>query len=116
MVSGSNPPELIGNLTSIKGDRLTSSENARLAGDFPLSPLDFQVQEVAGVQVHLVGLGPLNWVVRRTLKAFLRRHLSSYLEKEGRELIAQELQQAAQEQQQQQNQSTVGEIASFLGF
>ncbi len=40
-------------------------------------------------------------LLARALKAFLRRHLRSYLEKEGRELIAQELEHAAQEQQQQ---------------
>ena len=53
------------------------------------------MEEVDGVQVSLQGLGPLNWLVKKGLRAFLRRHLRAYLEREGRDLIAQELQQAA---------------------
>ena len=45
------------------------------------------------------GLGPLNWVAKRALRAFLRRHLRDYLEKEGRNVIEQELQNASIEEQ-----------------
>ena len=47
------------------------------------------------MRVHLHGLGPLNWIAKRALRSFLRRHLKEYLEKEGRDMIEQELQNAA---------------------
>ena len=62
---------------------------------------EFHVAEIEGVQVSMQGLGPLNWGVKRALRAFLRRHLRAYLEREGRELIEQELQNAAAIEEQQ---------------
>ncbi len=53
-------------------------------------------------------------LLARALKAFLRRHLRSYLEKEGRELIAQELEHAAQEQQQQHHVGFGGYFSIFF--
>lgn len=49
------------------------------------------MEEVDGVQVLLHGLGPLNWLVKKALRSFLRRHLKGYLEKEGKDMIEQEL-------------------------
>ena len=55
------------------------------------------MEEVDGVQVSLQGLGPLNWLVRRALRAFLRRHLKGYLEREGRDLIEHEIRNAVEQ-------------------
>ena len=56
------------------------------------------MEEVDGVHVSLVGLGPLNGLVKRLLRAFIRRNLKFYLERECRPLLAQELQNATAEQ------------------
>lgn len=40
------------------------------------------------------GLGPLNWVIKRILKALLKRYLREFLEREGRDIVQQEMQTA----------------------
>ena len=54
----------------------------------------FTVEKIDGIQVSIYGLGPLNWIVRRVLRALLRRHLREFLEREGRDVVQQELQNA----------------------
>ena len=77
--------------------------------------LDFHVQDLSGVYVNLHGLGPLNWPVKRALRALLRRHLREYLEREGRDLVAQELRNATtMDLEQQQQQSGTSSFMSFL--
>ena len=56
--------------------------------------LAFTVEKIDGIQVSIYGLGPLNWIVRRVLRALLRRHLRDFLEREGRDVVQQELQNA----------------------
>ena len=56
--------------------------------------LAFTVEKIDGIHVSIHGLGPLNWIVRRVLRALLRRHLREYLEREGRDVVQQELQNA----------------------
>ena len=55
----------------------------------------FTVEKIDGIHVSIYGLGPLNWIVRRVLRSLLRRHLREYLEREGRDVVQQELQNAA---------------------
>ena len=56
----------------------------------------FNVSSVNGVQVTMHGLGrPMNWVVKKILRSLLRRHLSTILEKAGKEVIQQELNNAS---------------------
>ena len=57
--------------------------------------LAFTVEKIDGIHVSIYGLGPLNWIVRRVLRSLLRRHLREFLEKEGRDVVQQELQNAA---------------------
>ena len=52
----------------------------------------FTVEKIDGIHVSIYGLGPLNWIVRRVLRALLRRHLRDFLEREGRDVVQQELQ------------------------
>ena len=54
----------------------------------------FTVEKIDGIHVSIYGLGPLNWIVRRVLRALLRRHLRDFLEREGRDVVQQELQNA----------------------
>jgi len=60
----------------------------------PPELLAFTVEKIDGIHVSIHGLGPLNWIVRRVLRALLRRHLREYLEREGRDVVQQELQNA----------------------
>ncbi len=53
------------------------------------------MEKVDGIHVSVVGLGPLNWIVRKVLRSLLRRHLRDFLEREGRDVVEQELQNAA---------------------
>ena len=55
----------------------------------------FTVEKIDGIRVSIYGLGPFNGIVRRILRSILRRHLREYLEKEGRDVVQQELQAAA---------------------
>ena len=54
----------------------------------------FTVEKIDGIHVSIYGLGPLNWIVRRVLRALLRRHLRDFLEREGKDVVQQELQNA----------------------
>ena len=42
----------------------------------------------------VLGLGPLNWVIKKILKELLKRKLKGFLEEEGRDIVQQEMQTA----------------------
>ena len=67
MVGGGTSPELVGEGGKKKeSNEVFRKTNLCFIRVFPpFSSADFHVEEVAGVQVHMMGLGPLNWVVRR---------------------------------------------------
>lgn len=75
----------------------------------PPELLAFTVEKIDGIQVSMYGLGPLNWVVRKVLRAVLRRHLRDFLEREGKEVVQQELENAALA-------SSEGDLALFSIF
>ena len=53
--------------------------------------------QVEGVTVYIHGLGVFNGMAKRVLRAILRKHIKEYLERECRDLISQELRNAAAE-------------------
>ena len=81
-------------MSPVNQDRTVASAIVRLSNTSACLITAFTVEKIDGIHVSIYGLGPLNWIVRRVLRALLRRHLRDFLEREGKDVVQQELQNA----------------------